>query len=145
MKRIIFQFVMAIAVVAASIAFFGSTRSIEQSASPFYTYAWTDTITNTEADTLLVPARLVSKWTGLYHIQTTQLSGTQNLAVDLFQSASTGGKDWVYVDSCANTSGSTDLDKIIDATVEGFRQRLIITGTGTQSTVYTVYATFKKD
>ena len=145
MKRILFQFIMAIALIAAAGAFFASTRSIEQSASPFYSYSWVDTITDTESDTLLIPARLISKWTGLYHVQTTQLSGTQNLAVDLFQSASTGGTDWVYVDSCANTSGASDLDKIIDATVEGFRQRLIITGTGTQSTRYTVYATFKKD
>lgn len=145
MKRILFQFTMAIALIAAAGAFFASTRSIEQSASPFYTYSWTDTITNTEVDTLLIPARLISKWTGLYHVQTTQLSGTQAIAVDLYQSASTGGTDWVLVDTCADLSGSTDLDKITDATVEGFRQRLRLTGSGTQSTRYTVYATFKKD
>jgi hypothetical protein len=114
-----------------------------QTLDPFYRYAISDTITDTESDTITLPALMLSPWSYNWTIQTTQLSGTQNVACVLQESASATGTDWIQIDS-KTTTGSTDLDRMVGALIYGQRQRVILTGTGTQSTRYTIYFVAKK-
>jgi hypothetical protein len=102
-----------------------------------------DTITTTESDTIRFAAQFLGSWLPVFKFETTQLSGTQNLSV-VFQEShkTTGNTDWFAVGSAVTTSGSTDSDifRYASATTpvaSGVRFRVIITGTGTQSTRYT--------
>ena len=99
------------------------------SAQSYYsrTLVTLDTITNTEADT----AR-------------TSLSGTANTTMVLQESnVSTGGAATWYTVATASGTGAT-VTTISAANLYGRRHRLILTGTGTQSTSYGITATLKK-
>lgn len=134
-----------IGMAALHYAFKGAEAEAMYSGSPLYQYAFpSDTITDTEADTLLIPVRLLSRWGYNWTISTTQLSGTQNLSCQLQESNTYTGSDWIDVGSPVTTSGAADLDRAIGEFVYGVRQRLIITGSGTQSTTYSVTTTYKK-
>lgn len=131
--------------IPALFSFAETPESMDAPSANIYQYVFTsDTITNTEADTLLIPTTLISRWGYNWTISTTQLSGTQNLSCQLQESNTRTGTDWIAVGSPVTTSGSTDLDRAVGEFVYGVRQRLIITGSGTQSTRYTVTTTFKK-
>lgn len=114
-----------------------------QNLDAYYRYTVSDTITDAEADTIELPVLMLSPWSYNWTIQTTQLSGTQALAVALQESSSINGTDWFPVDS-KSTTGAADLDRITGQLIYGQRQRIIITGTGTQSTKYSIYFIAKK-
>lgn len=101
-----------------------------------------DTITNAENDTITLTAKLYSQFQFNWTVITTQLSGTQSINAIVQESASDSDTDWYPVDTVA-LSGSADLDRIVGTAVYGVRQRLIIDGSGTQSTRYRVYPVFK--
>lgn len=103
----------------------------------------TDTITNTESDTITISSNLLSAWSYNWTVQMSQLSGTSNISITVQESASKNGTDWITIgtDSITGTSGTK---RIVGALVYGQRQRIIITGTGSQSTRYTVYTVYKK-
>lgn len=136
--------VLILAVFIGLIAFAGTgADGVQNTATPYYAYSVTDTITDAENDTLTIPTRLVSKWTGLYHIAVTSLSGTVSVLNTVQESASYGSTDWVQVDSVSNTAAGTKrMDQDI---IYGPRQRIILDGSGTQSTRYTVHFFAKKD
>jgi ABC-type glycerol-3-phosphate transport system substrate-binding protein len=142
MKTKFSAFILAALIGLVAIAATNSTNDY-QTATPYYAYSVTDTITDAENDTITIPTRLVSKWTSLYHVTTTSLSGTVGLSNIVQEAASYNASDWVQVDSINHTAAGTKrLDNEI---VYGPRQRLVIDGDGTQSTRYTVYFFAKKD
>lgn len=101
-----------------------------------------DTITNAEKDTLLLPYTLLSRFTYLFSVERTQLSGTANVKVYLDESnAQTGNTTWRTIDSTATTTATLaffDGDEVY-----GRRLRLRISGTGTQSSTYKLRGTLK--
>lgn len=111
------------------------------------TYSWAqDTITNTEADTLLSSAVLsdVQKnYIYCWSIKRTSVSGTINVALKLEESnVRTGGTTgWVSIATGAGTAAVPE--RITGADFYGRRQRLILTGTGTEVTHYNVSLTMK--
>jgi len=109
-----------------------------------------DTITNAEADTILVgPSSSTyytfnSNFAYIYVLNRTTIDGTPNTTMVLQESnVSTGGaSDW-YVVATASGTGATTTS-VSAANLFGRRHRLILTGTGTQRTSYKVTATLKK-
>lgn len=109
-----------------------------------------DTITNTEADTILVGPSASTYYTFnsnfayIYVLARTSLSGTANTTMVLQESnVSTGGAATWYTVSTASGTGAT-VTSVSAANLYGRRHRLILTGTGTQSTSYGITATLKK-
>jgi hypothetical protein len=109
-----------------------------------------DTITNTEADTILVGPSASTYYTFnsnfayIYVLARTSLSGTANTTMVLQESnVSTGGAATWYTVSTASGTGAT-VTSVSASNLFGRRHRLILTGTGTQSTSYGITATLKK-
>lgn len=109
-----------------------------------------DTITNTEADTILVGPSASTYYTFnsnfayIYVLARTSLSGTANTTMVLQESnVSTGGAATWYTVSTASGTGAT-VTSVSASNLYGRRHRLILTGTGTQSTSYGITATLKK-
>lgn len=109
-----------------------------------------DTITNTEADTILVGPSASTYYTFnsnfayIYVLARTSLSGTANTTMVLQESnVSTGGAATWYTLATASGTGET-ITSVSASNLYGRRHRLILTGTGTQSTSYGITATLKK-
>lgn len=103
-----------------------------------------DTITNAANDTLNLNFILASPYQYAAQVRMTNISGTRNVKFYLQQTAATGSNRWMTVDS-AITSGSTINDYLMrGANTWGNKYRIIVDGTGTQSTAYQVDAYFKK-
>jgi len=115
-----------------------------QNLDPDYSYTISDTITNAESDTILLPVILSSPWSYNWTIASTQLSGTQSLAVKVQESSSKTSTDWLDLSGNITASGAAYTGRIVGALIYGYRQRLVITGSGTQSTVYTLRFVAKK-
>lgn len=116
-----------------------------------YQYTWTsDTITNTEADTLTGVTSLYDLYNYNFTSTATQLSGTTSLIHILeennFQSGNTTAWYEVERDTMAG-AGTLRLyggSNTAQSLVKGVRQRVIIKGIGTQSSRYTLKGTWKK-
>ena len=130
-----------------------SVREMVGSAANYYLYPssatgfTTDTITDAENDTLYLGSNLVSRWSYNWHINTTQLSGTESIIaiVQETNNASSGQTtptDWLEVDRDTLTANE-DL-RITGDVVYGIKQRLILDGSGTQSSRYLVKFVGKK-
>ena len=109
-----------------------------------------DTITNAEADTILVGPSASTYYTFnsnfayIYVLARTSLSGTANTTMVLQESnVTTGGAATWYTVSTASGTGAT-VTSVSASNLFGRRHRLILTGTGTQSTSYGITATLKK-
>lgn len=102
----------------------------------------TDTITNTEVDTVALAYVLDAKgdvYDVSYQIVCRQLSGTTNLTSKHIVSNSLTGNIWtITTDSIDNDGASNNMMIIRD--VPNARSGLRIVGTGTQSTEYKIYA-----
>lgn len=122
----------------------GALSAKAQTLDPFYAYTFTpDTITNTERDTLLLPVDFVSPWSYLYQVVIDSLSGTDTLAFTIQESAlKSGNTDWVTVATGAGGRGNPA--RITGALMYGRRQRIIVIGSGTQSTRYSIAFLAKK-
>ena len=122
-----------------------------------------DTITDAEADTIPIGPRsstvwnLVSRPTNFLSLYTydisvvrASLSGTHNVKLYLDKSSTynpsptsgSGITDWFTIDSTSVTTATTAMMRSTDAT--GFRYRLRIKGTGTQSSTYTIWTAWKQ-
>jgi len=102
-----------------------------------------DTITNTEVDTVQLGYVMDAKgdlYTLSYQITSTQLSGTTDLTVKHMVSNEFTGTNWVVsaTDTVDLDGAETVLLEIAD--VPNARSALQITGSGTQSTRYTIQA-----
>lgn len=152
-KYLFFSLLIAVAALAAfaptadepAAVYLGEAgNEYEPTTSNIVRYSWTlDTITNANNDTLNLPYNLFSSFTSLYQLRRTSISGTPNIAVTVQQSAVTSGNtDWVTVATTAGT-GATNEALVLNPTY-GVRYRLIVDGSGTQSTSYSVTAVLKK-
>lgn len=128
-------------------------------ASTMYQYTWTkDTITDAANDTLYLPASLRpvnSDFLACVSVTRTNISGTTNLAVKLEESA------YPYTGSTPPTAGWASALKVggsaaataaTTATTEnlaipnmyGLSYRIVVDGTGTQSSSYVIRIVLKK-
>ena len=135
MKRALFIALFCVAAIAVK----------AQTLDAFWSYTFTtDTITNTEADTLLLPADFVSPWSYTYSIVLDSLSGADTLSFVVQESASkSGNSDWVTVSTGAGSELTSPL-RLTTALMYGRRARIIIQGSGTQSTTYSIVFLAKK-
>lgn len=106
--------------------------------SALLTKTWAkDTITNAANDTLTLPWVLQSRYTGALQITRTSISGTINLSV-VIQASVTGASSadvtWVTVATSAGTGATNEILTLAEA--YGQRYRVIVDGTGTQSSSY---------
>jgi hypothetical protein len=117
-----------------------------------------DTITNAEVNTLNVgrrdnsiwntvttPANLLSLYTYDVKVLPLSLSGTLSVKVVLDASNTTSGtiSDWTAIDSLTGTTAARVLQlRSTDATANRYRLRVI--GSGTQSSTYQIWTTWKK-
>ena len=96
----------------------------------------------TASDTITIDPYLYSFWKYNHTVKGVQESGTIDLTLTVQESNALSGDEWYTI-----ATDSVDADgEITDMTgdVYGVRQRIIITGAGTQSAVYTHRITLKK-
>lgn len=114
-------------------------------ADNFSTCEWNDTITNTESNTRTVPFALVSAWQ--YDVRTilTNVSGTRSVKINLDESGSASGSDWLSIDSVTVTGTSIAPARFTNSTTYGRRHRIRLSGTtGTMVVKYKVIANYKR-
>ena len=129
--------------IAISVMFTAATTASFDAGYDIYRQSASDTITDTEADTIVINNNLFSFWKYNHTVKGVEESGTIDLTLTVQESNTTSGDEWYTV-----KTDSVDADGEITAVtgdVYGVRQRLIITGTGTQSAVYTHRLTLKKE
>jgi len=129
--------------IAISVMFTAATTASFDAGYDIYRQSASDTITDTEADTIVINNNLFSFWKYNHTVKGVQESGTIDLTLTVQESNTTSGDEWYTV-----KTDSVDADGEITAVtgdIYGVRQRLIITGTGTQSAVYTHRLTLKKE
>ena len=129
--------------IAISVMFTAATTASFDAGYDIYRQSASDTITDTEADTIVINNNLFSFWKYNHTVKGVEESGTIDLTLTIQESNTTSGDEWYTV-----KTDSVDADGEITAVtgdVYGVRQRLIITGTGTQSAVYTHRLTLKKE
>ena len=106
-----------------------------------------DTITNTESDTLTWTFHNYS-FDYCWNLEiTTGISGTDSLTVVIEETASPSSSTaWKQVGSTVTlgATGSANRIALITGRVYGVKQRILITGVGTQSTIYRLWSTFRK-
>ncbi len=104
-----------------------------------------DTITNTEADTILLSSAVSdvqSLYTYSWHVSRTNLSGTTNVALKVEERIPTSGTTgWVTVNKGSGTGATAE--RLTGTELLGRQQRLILTGSGTQSSSYLVSVCLK--
>ena len=129
--------------IAISVMFTAATTASFDAGYDIYRQSASDTITDTEADTIVINNNLFSFWKYNHTVKGVQESGTIDLTLTIQESNTTSGDEWYTV-----KTDSVDADGEITSVtgdVYGVRQRLIITGTGTQSAIYTHRLTLKKE
>lgn len=96
-----------------------------------------DTITNATNDTVTIPINLLSNREGCWWITCTAISGTIGVTATVQESSYLGTTasafDWATVSSAASISAA-GVTQICFNRTQGFKQRLVLDGTGTQST-----------
>ena len=101
-----------------------------------------DTITDTEADTITLSPNLFSFWKYNYVVQGDELSGTIDLLVTVQERNAPNSSIWYTI---ATDTVLADLEvEVFTGDVYGTNQRVIITGSGTQSSEYTLQTVLKK-
>ena len=145
------KYFAGLVILCAVLLFAESTRKSEAYNSPpavsdTYRYEFpAGSITNTESDTINIPAQFLDSWIPVLFFETVQSSGTQNLSFTFQESSKLTGTSatlWQTVGTAVTTSGSSDKDVFRYASsttpvMSGLRARVIITGTGTQVCTYT--------
>lgn len=141
-KNIIYALMAAIVIVL----FAAATPAGERTEASKFDYTFTsDTITNAENDTLEIPYKLFSKWEGLWAMEVTVASGSRDVTARIYENPWNSGEEaaWVLKDSIDLTSASHG--EVYTGVVRGVRQRVVVDGSGTQSSIYTIKAIYKKD
>lgn len=101
-----------------------------------------DTLANAANDTLAVPWTLSSQYQYCFQFKITNISGTSAIKAYLEQTNYAGSTEWTKVDSVtlAADPGSGIMK---GANVWGNKYRLVVDGSGTQSTSYRASALIK--
>lgn len=125
----------------------------------YYTYRWNlDTIANAANDTLYLPSSLrpvLSDFIQTYSVIRTSISGTANVAVKVegttepYVGSTPPTTGWVNVLNSANAAAATaattaTTEQIVLGMSPSISYRIIVDGTGTQSTSYRIRATMKR-
>lgn len=132
-------FIGSLLLLVGILTFAGKPETAETYAAPnVLSKTWTlDTITNAANDTLTVPFTMQSRYTGALQITRTNISGTTNIAVSIQASvvnSTSTHTEWITV---ATTSATTATNELLTlAETYGQRYRIIVDGTGTQSSSY---------
>ena len=131
------------AIISTIVISVATTKGVYDDAYEIYRYVSTDTITNTESDTILLTPSLFSFFKANHTVYADQLTGTVDLDVTVQESNNVDGGEWytVQTDSIATDLGTVSLT----SDVYGIKRRIIITGVGTQSSTYVLRSVFKKD
>jgi hypothetical protein len=129
--------------------------ALTASTNPVYQTGETiDTIANAANDTLTFAPNLISKWIYNHTVDVTSLSGTVNIIAILQENNERTGGTWYEVerDTLAAAGqirlhGAYNASKNSQVTgfVKGLRQRLVLDGSGTQSSRYIHNGTYKKE
>lgn len=137
------KYITAFLLLAAYLFLFfaGKPEAAQYAPAPsLLTKTWAlDTISNAANDTLTLPWAMQSRYTGALQLTRTNISGTTNLAVSVQTSvASSSSVDptWITVATSSGTGATNELITISET--YGQRYRIIIDGTGTQSSSYRV-------
>jgi len=140
------KYFAGLVIICAALLFAETTKNSQAdyyaATSNTYRFEFTaDTITNAENDTINMSVQFLDAWVPVAFLETTQLSGTQAINLIIQENSRlTGTTGWISVDTVA-LSGSSDLDRLSYPAapywVRGQRMRIIIDGSGTQSTRYT--------
>ena len=102
----------------------------------------TGTITDDSVDTIVLPIKLLSSVSYCWSLTGTTNTGTAALSLSLQESnQTTGDTDCVQVGTA--TVDANETVRITGEVAYGIRQRLVITGSGTQDTDYVLTARFK--
>ncbi len=148
-----------VAFAVALVAWNYPESEYQTSSTTLYDYAWTkDTITNAANDTLYLPSRMRpvnSDFLIAFAINRTSISGTANVAVKVEESVYpyTGStpptRGWVTSLNSVGGAADTDATTATEETIRipnayGRSYRIIIDGTGTQSTSYDARIILKK-
>lgn len=141
MKYLFFAIATLLAVATGS-SFLG-TEHIGLDARDAYIYpAVTDTLTNTEKDTITLPAKFKTNYILMASCPTTKLSGTQTVKMYLDEiNTLTGTTGWRVIDSVTTADGTTVA--IRQSNLYGLRYRLRMSSTATGVVRYTVNVTAK--
>ena len=135
MKNYIFG---GLSLLLVGLLFFAGKPDYEPMASNLLTKTWAlDTITNAANDTLLMPWTMQNRYTGALQITRTNISGTTNLAITVQTNiASTSSTDatWITVLTSSGTGATAELLTLEET--YGQQYRIIVDGTGTQSSSY---------
>jgi len=129
-------------ILAASLIFTAARNSEFDAGYEIYRTTASDTITDAEADTITINPLLYSFWKYNHTVKGVQESGTIDLTLTIQESNALSGDEWYTI-----ATDSVDADgEITDMFGDnyGVRQRIIITGSGTQSAIYTHRVTLKK-
>lgn len=103
-----------------------------------------DTLTNAGSVTLMPSKSAVGsndQYTYLWQVTSTQLSGTTAATIYVEESLFPSGDYWAPVDTIAVSAAGNIL---ISGTMKGFRQRIRIVGSGTQSTQLRVGTMYRR-
>lgn len=103
----------------------------------------TDTLTNAGTVALEFPRTVSDNSIYQFQITATNISGTSAGTVELQASSDEDGSIWTRVnsDTLVVVDGAT---KLFTGTAYGLKYRLLVTGSGTQSTSVKAFAVFKK-
>lgn len=161
----------AIALLITGLAFssfdWGAKESVETTnegtlvavGTNLYEYTWTkDTIANAANDTLYLPSRMRpvdSDFLMAVSVARTSISGTANIAVKVegttynYTGSTRPSAGWSTALNTANSSAATAATTATEETIilpaAHFRNyRIIVDGTGTQSTSYTIRILMKR-
>lgn len=108
-----------------------------------YRYSATGATLNAERDTVTIPEKFLSLYSGHFVVERTSLTGVHNIKVVLDESNATSGTtNWYPVDSVATTTAT--IGRISRTELLGVRYRLRLIGAGTQTSTYGVTVTCKK-
>lgn len=125
----------------------------------YYTYQWNlGTIANANNDTLYLPSSLrpvQSDFIQVYGITRTSVSGTANVAVKVectaepYSGTTPPTTGWVTALNSANSSAATaattaTTEQIVLGMSPSINYRVIVDGTGTQSTTYRIRVVMKR-
>lgn len=146
MKNISFKYsgLLLLAIIALA-AFFASFERAENLIAPQAVYrTWTGgAISNAENDTLSIPQILESPYQYSIYFRFATSAGTRAGKIYLEQKNLTAQTNWMKVDSTSLAAGTFDY-LMKGANTWGTMHRVIVDGSGTQTTTYTGTAVFKK-
>jgi hypothetical protein len=158
-NKFIFPLFVFVAFAIGLVAWNYPESEYQTAATAPLSHTWTkDTITNAANDTLYLPSRMRpvnSDYMIAFSINRTSISGTANLAVKVEESVYnyTGStpptRGWVTSLNSVGGAADTDATTATEETIRipnayGRSYRIIIDGTGTQSTSYDAAILMKK-